>query len=157
MTKQAERYRLAMTGEFFVAAQLQRLGISATVTYGNAKRADVVAVNRETGRAVTIEVKSTNKSRWPVGNRVPFPSQQPWVFVHVPDDPAQPPEFFILLQSELHEILAPNEAAYLARFELKHGRAYGDKTPGVAAAGLNQLIPFKNNWDVIIKLLASQG
>lgn len=156
MTKQAERYRLAMTGEFFVAAQLQRLGISATVTYGNAKRADVVAVNRETGRAVTIEVKSTNKSRWPVGNRVPLPSQQPWVFVHVPDDTAQAPQFFILLQNELHEILAPVEAEYWARYQAKHGRAYGDKTPGVAAAELNHLIPFRDNWAAILKLLASQ-
>jgi hypothetical protein len=155
MTKQAERYRLAITGEFFVAAQLQRLGISATVTYGNAKRADIVAVNRETGRAVTIEVKSTNKNRWPVGNRVPLPSQQPWVFVHIPDNMANSPEFFVILQNELHQILAPIEAEYWAKYKVKHGRAYGDNTPGVAAAKLNQLLPFKDNWAVILTLLAA--
>lgn len=153
MTKQDERYRLAMTGEFFVAAQLQRLGVSATVTYGNAKRADVVAVNRESGRAVTIEVKSTNKKRWPVGNRVPSPSQQPWVFVRIPDNISEPPEFFVLLQKELHEILAPVEADYWARYKIKHGRAYGESTPGVAAAKLVQLVPFKDNWNAILTLL----
>lgn len=153
MTKQAERYRLAMAGEFFVAAQMQRLGISATVTYGNAKRADVIAVNRETGRAVTIEVKSTNKNRWPVGNRVPIPSQQPWAFVYVPDEMTHSPEFYILLQSELHQLLAPSEAEYLAKYQAKHGRAYGDKTPGVAAVKLDQLAPFKDNWAAILTLL----
>lgn len=43
MSKQAVKYHLAMAGEYFVAAQLHRLGVSAAVTFGNAKTADVVA------------------------------------------------------------------------------------------------------------------
>ena len=43
MSKQAQKYHLSLAGEFYVAAELQRRGISAAVTYGNAKNADVVA------------------------------------------------------------------------------------------------------------------
>jgi len=37
MSKQAQKYHLSLAGEFYVAAELQRRGISAAVTYGNAK------------------------------------------------------------------------------------------------------------------------
>jgi hypothetical protein len=58
-TNQPEKYHLAMAGEYFVAAQLQRLGVSASVTYGNAKRADVVAFSESSDRVVEVEVKTT--------------------------------------------------------------------------------------------------
>ena len=153
MSKQNDKYQLAIAGEFFVAAQLQRLGVSASVTYGNAKRADVVAVSRAAGRAVAIEVKTSSRSRWPVGNRVPPASSQPWVFVHLPIEPHEPPEFFVLVQSELHTILAPAEVQYLEKFKAKHGKDYGDKTPGVSSATRAELSSFKNNWQCILGLL----
>lgn len=59
MKRQEEKYHLSMAGEFFVAAQLQRLGVSASVTYGNAKSADVVAFAKDKDIAVIIEVKSS--------------------------------------------------------------------------------------------------
>jgi hypothetical protein len=43
MSKQAQKYHLSLAGEFFVAAELQRRGVAAAVTYDNAKNADVVA------------------------------------------------------------------------------------------------------------------
>lgn len=153
MTKQADKYQLAIAGEFFVAAQLQRLGVSASVTYGNAKRADVIAVSRETGRAVSVEVKTSSKSRWPVGRRVPVASSQPWVFVHMPTEQFEPPEFFVLLQSDLQLALAPREAAYMDRFEAKHGRKYGEGTPGVAAALRSEIAGFKDNWQCILSIV----
>ena len=153
MSKQNDKYQLAIAGEFFVAAQLQRLGVSASVTYGNAKRADVVAVSRSVGRAVAIEVKTSSRSRWPVGSRVPPASPQPWVFVHFPIEPTEPPEFFVLLQSQLHAILAPAEAQYFARFKEKHGKEYGEKTPGVVSATKAELSSFKDNWQCILSCL----
>ena len=71
MTKQKIKYNLGMAGEFFVAAQLQRFGLSASVTYGNAKKADVITVSEKTGKAIIIEVKSTSQKKWVIGNYVP--------------------------------------------------------------------------------------
>lgn len=153
MTKQNDKYQLSIAGEFFVAAQLQRLGVSASVTYGNAKRADVVAVSRETGKAVAIEVKSSNKSRWPVGSRVPVSSRQPWVFVHFPTESHEPPEFFVLLQSDLHVLLEPAETSYMQRYREKHGKEYGEDKVGVAAASRKEILQFKDNWKCILGLL----
>jgi hypothetical protein len=149
MTTQTEKYHLAMSGEYFVAAQLQRIGIAAAVTYGNAKSADVVAFSKNTDRAVVIEVKSSRRGRWPVGSRVPKPSAQPWVFVLVPETETEAPEFYVLSQKQLHDVLAPIEQEYMAKYEEKHGEVYGDK-PGIAAATEVLLDPYLNNWEAIV-------
>lgn len=149
MASQSQKYHLAMAAEYFVAAQLQRLGVAASVTYGNAKSADVIALDRMSGKAVVIEVKSSSSGRWLVGSRVPAPSLQPWVFVFVPQEIAQAPEFFVVTQAQLHRALAPKERQYLERYEAKHGEEYGDK-PGVAAATRLDLASYLNAWETIV-------
>jgi hypothetical protein len=152
MSTHSYKYNLAMAGEFFVAAQLLRLGVSASVTYGNAKRADVVVINKASGKAVLIEVKCSSSGRWPVGSRVPQPSPQPWVFVHLPKDTTEAPEYFIVTQTQLHSALLPVEQAYMAKFKAKHGVEYGDK-PGVAAASRTDLASYKDAWPTILDSL----
>ncbi|MCV2355408.1 hypothetical protein LNV09_14735 [Paucibacter sp. B2R-40] len=149
MASQAQKYSLAMSGEFFVAAQLQRLGVAASVTYGNAKRADVVAIGKTSSMAVVIEVKTSSSGSWPMGNRVPMPSQQLWVFVHLPTNTLEAPEYYVVEQTNLHKIFSPGEQAYLARYKAKHGAEYGDK-PGVAKATRTGLVAYKDNWHEIL-------
>lgn len=154
-TKQAQKYHKSLAGEFFVAAQLQRLGIHATVTYGNAKGADVLAVSSHTeaaSKALVIEVKTSDTGRWPVGNRVPAPSGKVWVFVDLPPDTNTPPSYYVMTQAELHATLKPEEDRYLANFKAKHGRDYGDK-PGVATMKRPLAIPFMDQWDKVKRAL----
>ena len=150
MSRQAEKYGLGMAGEFFVAAQLQRLGLSAAVTYGNAKKADVVVYRHEAERAIVVEVKATCRNKWPVGGRAPAPSNQPWVFVWLPDDATLPPEFYVLSQRDLHELLQPGQEKYFAAYEARHGEPYGDR-PGVISLTRTQAAPYRDNWQVIQK------
>jgi len=154
MSKQAQKYHLSLAGEFYVAAELQRRGISAAVTYGNAKNADVIAFSLSGEKAVVVEVKSTSQSKWVVGGTVPLPSSKPWVFVHMPTDQSASPAFFVLLQSELHEILAPEEADYFRKFKEKHGEEYGNR-PGVVNLQRHQAEPFKNAWEKILGQLST--
>jgi hypothetical protein len=149
MASQSDKYHLAMSGEYFVAAQLQRLGVSASVTYGNAKSADVVAFMGTSDRVVVVEVKTTRQPQWVVGGRVPAESTKPWVFVHLPENNKEPPRFFVLTQSQLHAILAPLEAEYFKRYKDKHSVEYGDK-PGVVNIRRNLLAEYENRWAVII-------
>lgn len=149
MSSQSEKYNMSLAGEFFVAAQLQRLGINASITYGNAKGADVIAISQKTGKAITIEVKTSKKKRWPVGNRVPASSNKPWVFVHLPEDPEEGPDFYILLQKDIHKALSFIEKSYMESYKKKHGEEYGTRR-GVAALNQEQAIKFKNKWDKII-------
>ena len=62
---QSEKHRLGLTGEYLVAGELLRRGIDAAITYGNAKKADVVAFSEE--RLLRIEVKTTSQIKWVLG------------------------------------------------------------------------------------------
>lgn len=154
MSRQSQKYHLSLAGEFYVAAELQRRGVSAAVTYGNAKSADVVAFSMSGEKAVVVEVKSTAQAKWVVGGKIPAPSSKPWVFVHVPEDTQLPPSFFVLLQSELHEILAPLGDEYRRRFKEKHGVEYGERV-GVENLTMKQAEPFRDGWSKILDQLLS--
>ena len=59
--KQAQKHMLGLAGEFLVAGELLRRNITAAVSYGNAKKADVVAM---LGRsAIWLEVKTTREPK----------------------------------------------------------------------------------------------
>lgn len=148
LSRQAQKYHLSLAGEFFVAAELQRRGISAAVTYGNAKNADVVAFSTSGEKAVVIEVKTTSQSKWVVGGRCPSPSHKPWVFVYLPEDPEGKPSYYVILQSELNGILAPLEEEYFKRYSEKHGTDYGDRV-GVVNLTRKQAEPYINGWERI--------
>lgn len=149
LSRQAEKYHLSLSDEFYVAAELQRRGISAAVTYGNAKKADVVAFSASGERAVIIEVKSTSQQKWVIGSRAPASSPKPWVLVYIPSDKTEAPSFYVVLQSELHNIMAPLDEEYSRRYLEKHGEEYGDR-PGVANFTRSQAAPYKDAWGKII-------
>ena len=51
-------------GEFFVAAELERRGLTASVLMRNTKDFDILAINRETNNQYAIQVKTTTKRDW---------------------------------------------------------------------------------------------
>ncbi|MSQ10571.1 MAG: hypothetical protein EXR52_06135 [Dehalococcoidia bacterium] len=64
------RYDTNLASEFHVLACLHRLGMSTNLTLGNKKGVDVVVV-RESGAAVTVEVKGlAGRYEWPASNLV---------------------------------------------------------------------------------------
>lgn len=121
-TKQARKHAIGLAGEFLVAGELLRRGIMAAVTYGNAKKADVVAVRGD--RATNLEVKSTSESKWVLGGTLPEDSSNLWVLVHLPAVEAEPPEYFVLTSAELRQIVLPQHEAYNERYRRKHGKEY---------------------------------
>lgn len=122
---QEQKYSTGLAGEFLVAGELLRRGFMAAVTYGTAKKADVL-VAHET-RAARLEVKSTPGSKWVIGKNLPEPSGAIWVLVYLPPDTSQSPSYFVLTSAELRAILKPEHDAYHARYRAKHGRDYDKK------------------------------
>lgn len=147
MPTQAEKYAVAMAGEHYVAAELIRRGVSAPVTMGNAKRADVVVIDHTTTRAVVVEVKSSPNEEWIVGSAPPAPSEQPWVFVHVSSD-FTPPRYFILTAAEISAILLPGHHAYCERYQREKGRP---SPGGVCKLKIRQAEDSENCWEKIIR------
>ena len=143
-----------MAGEYLVAAQLHRLQILASITYGNAKSADVIAFDSNSEKATVIEVKTSTKGHWPIGARVPEPSNKLWVFVNLPESIEETPEFYILTQEEIHNELKPDVDAYLKRYKEKHGVEYGNK-PDVTSMKLKYAENYKNRWSTITSAIST--
>lgn len=148
MSRQEDKYHLNIAGEFFVAAQLQRLGISASVTYGNAKKADIVAISEDGNRALKIEVKTTSQPKWIIGSYVPVDSETLWVLVHIPEDDNSPPSFYVMTQAEMRKILLPIHEAYNKKYLERRGVERGNK-PGVVSLARKDIEPHRNAWDKI--------
>lgn len=148
MTRQDQKNFLSLAGEFFVAAELQRRGVWAAVTYGNAKQADIVVLSASRTRAVVLEVKSTASKRWVVGNQVPKPSKQLWVFVHIPDGERESPRYFIFTSRELHGILMPYHKKYQDNYRQKYG--HESTAIGVVSLSLTDASPFEDQWDKVL-------
>jgi len=148
MSRQKRKYNLGMCGEYYVAAELNRRGIDASVTYGNAKKADVIATSEDGEKAVTIEVKTTSQPKWVVGGYVPEPSDKIWAFVYVPQDGTASPSFYVLTQGEIHSILEPVDKESRRKFKEKNGIEYGDK-PGVCSLERAQIPKHEASWEKI--------
>ena len=124
-TTQSQKHATGLAGEFLVAGELLRRGILAAVTYGNAKKADVVAIYN--GRSVALEVKSTSESKWVLGNHMPSDDRGLWVLVYLPPNLLGPPEYLVLTSAELRRAVLPRHDAYMASYKSKHGKEFSGK------------------------------
>jgi hypothetical protein len=125
MSKQSRKHTTGLAGEFLVAGELLRRGIMAAVTYGNAKKADVIAINGTS--AVSLEVKSTSQCKWVLGGELPADNLNIWVLVHLPENEIESPEYFILTSAELRKQLLPQHEAYNKKYREKHGKDFSSK------------------------------
>lgn len=101
-----DKYYLSLAGEYRVCAELLKLKVFATVTFGNMKGADVIAVGPNR-RAAVVEVKASNSTRFVTGFYQKYKTQDEehptfWVLYSV-----QPTERFFVLS---HEELAAKQA-----------------------------------------------
>jgi len=101
-----DRYHLNLAGEYRVCAELLKRGIFATVTFGNMKSTDVIAVGRNR-RAAVVEVKASNSSRFVTGFYQKYTTldcEHPtfWVLYSVrPNGEGFAERFFVLSHDEL--------------------------------------------------------
>jgi hypothetical protein len=147
-----QKYHLGLAGEYFVAAELLRRGLVAAVTYGNAKRADVLVFSHSSEKALAVEVKSTSKDEWIVGPKVPIASDKPWVFVHVPVERDSSPSYYILTQAELEAVLKVRYQEYFKNYKQRHGEEYGDRASFINLK-LKEAKCYLNAWQTITKKL----
>lgn len=122
-----DKYHLNLAGEYRVCSELLKRGIFATVTYGNMKGCDVIAVG-ENRRAAVVEVKTSQSSRFVTGFYQKYKTPNIahptfWVLYSIGSNGDTFTErFFVLSHEELAGIQAernhPGEALdYAARAE----------------------------------------
>ncbi len=162
-----DKYHLSLSGEYRVASELLKRGLNATVTFGNAKSADVIAYGCSR-KAVVIEVKTSQQKNFITGfyNKYRNPGKNPerehpdfWVLVKVDTEGNSAEEFFILSHMELAAIQAKRNRDYLVR----HGTVQEDEhlewddyyrltneLHGVDNALLTDVTGHRDGWDKIL-------
>lgn len=104
MAKRTQRsplkgYQSGIAGEYFVAAELSRMGYVASLTLKNTAGVDILASNTKATRTVAIQVK-TNQGKlpvWTVGEKAEK-AQSPklfYVFVNL-GKPGSTPGFYVI-------------------------------------------------------------
>jgi len=154
MDKQKLKSCLSQFGEFSVAAELNRRGVSASVTYGNQKCTDVVAL-ADDGRYAIIEVKTTKEKGFPTGldkakQQVSVPNRF-WVFVATSiDSEIHESAYYVLTDKEVKAIQADEDKKYNESYKKKHGVDYTKKgVPTISIKRLSGHPNALNAWNKI--------
>ncbi len=162
MTKIA-KYHLALAGEYRVASELLKRGLNATVTFGNAKSADVVAYGANR-RATVIEVKTSQQKNFVTGfyNKYKSPEQNHpdfWVMVQIAQDRngGYTERFFVLTHMEVATIQAERNRTYNVRrgdvapdAVLSWQQHYERSQTGVDNVLLTNVQDHEDRWDKIM-------
>jgi hypothetical protein len=95
----------SLSGELFVAAELLKRRLQASLTFGNAKAIDILAHNPFTKQTFTVQVKSLRKTNYFLIKHVAVVAEHIYVFV-ILNGPTQAVQYFvvpgIVLASESH-------------------------------------------------------
>lgn len=106
-----------VSGEYFVAAQLSRLGYIASITLKNTKGVDVLATNEDASRSVAIQVKTNQGDRksWLLHKKAESNVAKNlfYVFVNLKDKASQP-DFYVVPSRIVANQIRKGHARWLA-------------------------------------------
>ena len=109
-----------LAAEFFVAAELLKLGHLVTITFGNTKSVDIIVCHKDQpDQRRTIDVKGLRrKNYWPLGNRKPEARDSHFYVFCVLGGNQQHPTYYILPSSDVRKlaILAKDDKSYWLYF-----------------------------------------
>ena len=157
------KYHLSLAGEYRVASELLKRGLNATVTFGNAKSADVIAYG-ENRRAAVIEVKTSQQKNFVTGfyNKYKSPDHDHpdfWVMLQIKrdSDGRYAERFFVLTHMELAPIQAERNRAYRIRrgdisadASLSWEEHYKLSQGGVDNVLVTDVTAYEDQWDKVL-------
>lgn len=153
------QYLLNLAGEYRVCSELNKRGVFATVTYGHRKGADVYAIGDRQGRALKIEVKTTQKQKFVTRIAQKGLADDPhapdfWVLFQIqPDQNGGFNErFFILTHEEICTIQASRNRAYAEKYLVRRGKP-PDHSTGVDNVTVKNVEAHENKWSKIVDRL----
>jgi len=143
MKQQEEKYLLNISGEFAVCTELLKRGIFASVTHGNKKATDVIAIGKGK-KAYVIEVKTSSSNRVVTSFFQKYYDEKKehpdfWVLVQMDSNTLQM-EFYVLTHQEMGDAQM-----------IRNNMTEWHKVIGVDNVILSQLDSYKNNWNTILK------
>lgn len=134
-TKRVDGQITGLAGEFFVAAELLKLGFQTSVTLGNAKGIDLLTFNPATGRSFTVQVKAIRKKNYFPLSHSKIDPRHIYVFV-ILNKPGEAVQYFVV------------SGAVLAKEPERFGHWFKDpKFPGILWRTLSNE-GFENAWSL---------
>lgn len=117
------------SGEYFVAAELERRGFSAAIMMSNAQNFDILAINRKNYEQWAIQVKTTKKDKkeWLLSAKNENISNDNIVYIFVSLKNLDAPEYHIVHSKTVTEIIEKGHADWLEKLG-KDGKKHKDST-----------------------------
>lgn len=144
---QQDKILTALTGEYFVAAELCRRGYVASLTLKNYPKVDIFALDPKTQAATPVQVKAVRRSKgWLAfvpGDAADYAGA--FVFVVIGDD-ARPYEVFILTGAEVSERSRRSRQRYAAL--PRRGKAVREEDQPLML-GESDMENRRDRWDLI--------
>ncbi|MGW6441961.1 hypothetical protein [Lentzea sp. NPDC055074] len=144
------KYYLNLVGEYRVVAELLKHELHATITYGNAKGADIYAIGLNR-RAAVIEVKSSNSGKFVTRFFQTYTDELKehpdfWVLYWLADDKAE--HFFVLSHAELAVAQAERNSPGKVMTWAESAQLYPKGVDNVLA---KDLAAHRSGWDKIVQ------
>lgn len=114
-------------GEFFVAAELERRGLSASVLMKNTKDFDILSINRETNKQYAIQVKTTTKNGWILSEKNENIMEDNIFYVFVKIKDLEQPEYHIVPSEVVSKKLRESHQEWLSVLG-RNGQPHNDNS-----------------------------
>lgn len=157
----SNKTQVGLAGEYFVLAQLTRLGVIATMTLSNTKGVDILITNQTLNKLFKIEVKtSTSKSSsnqlfckdrfylWRMGKKHEeiIDKNLYYCFVLLEDNESIP-KYFIVPSKEVARYVKWEHKLWL---DTRKGKVK-DTEMRIFRIELKDPKKYQNNWDIFLK------
>jgi hypothetical protein len=149
-----------LAGEYAVAARMALHGWHASPTIKTFPKVDLVAYNPETGKRLTVQVKTGRRGAWNVGvierdgglwqiRQLDEPADV-YVLVEVSDDPEPVFSFYIVPTSKLKEILLQHaEAKYGKRRTVEPQPCWVNMNKQDHRDEWKVIVQYKDRWELL--------
>lgn len=116
-------------GEYFVAGELERQGFTVGVPMSNVKDFDILAIHRESGKQIAIQVKTTwyRQKRWALSKKAETLARDNTFYIFVSLNELGTPEYHIVPSSIVAETVSREHKEWLDT-EGKNGQKHNDTT-----------------------------
>jgi hypothetical protein len=137
----------ALAGEYFVAAEIAKMGHIALITLRNTESVDILASNADGTRSVSIQVKtrSGNAHNWPLNEKAENISSPDlfYVFVTLRGEKERP-EYFVVPSQIVAATIKRGHADWLAT-PGRHGQQHKDNP----IRQFRDYEPYRETWKIL--------
>ena len=142
-----------VSGEYFVAAELSRRGIVASLTQRNTMGIDILATNECGSESVNLQVKTSQGKgkRWMLNKKAEIASQKNLVYIFVSlQSTGDAPEYHIVPSRIVAEYITRTHQEWL-NSPRKDGTSHADTS---IRTFQDIELKYINRWDIIEDLLS---